>query len=69
MNFRMKRPTSVSTRNEITMPFFSPTRVELTLEMLRTKLRFLLSKLATKILSTRVIYYRVLSSEPFVGRE
>ena len=69
MNFRMKRPTSVSTQNEITMPFFSPTRVELTLEMLRTKLRFLLSKLATKILSTRVIYYRVLSSEPFVGRE
>ena len=69
MNFRMKRPTSVSTRNEITMPFFSPTRVELTLEMLKIKLRFLLSKLAKKILSTRVIYYRVLSSEPFVGRE
>ena len=69
MYFRMKRPTFVSTRNEIMMPFFSPTKVELTLEMLKTKLRFLLSKLVKKILSTRVIYYRVLSSEPLEERE
>jgi len=51
---KMKRPTFVSTQNEIMMPFFSPTKVELTLEMLKIKLRFLLSKLVKKILSTRL---------------